>query len=324
MKALNTRLLSSLALIAGLGMSGSAHAVWTFDNSAINNTTTFTGITNCSNTSATTGGACASGTTKVDSTSLNLAGYAITNGTNNVGFASGATWGTAPMTDYSGYGIGINSDGTTVPNHAIDNNGNTEAVLMSFSSSVALTSIGIGYTASQYCQSNANSSVITFPSTTDTCPTGYSLISTQTDGTSGVDISVLAWTGSGAPTVSSQSMTGWTLVGNYGNIGVDTTNPYNVINSSGITSSYWLISAYNTGFSTLSNANTQSVGSLTSGDDYFKLYAAAGTTCAYTLTNGNCVAPSTGKLPEPTSLALTSVALFGALGLRRRRQKREA
>ncbi|MFK4705354.1 hypothetical protein ABIC83_002182 [Roseateles asaccharophilus] len=322
MKTVNLRWLSCLSLFAGLMISTNAHAVWTFGQSGVSTLANCTVPSGGTHASSGTPSTCVSGSSKVDTTTVSLSGYYVTNATNNAGLSSGTTWSTAPLMSYSG-GQGINSDGTSDPNHAVDNNGKTEGVLLSFSSSVALTSIGTGYTASAYCKNNTTSA-ITFPSTGDVCPTGTTKQTKQTDNTTGIDISVFRWvdgsttlTGKGASTMS-----GWQLVGNYGDIGVDTSNPYNLVNSTGLTSSYWLISAYNSGFAPTTGI-TETRGGLTNGDDYFKLFAAAGTTCATTLTNGKC-GGSGSSVPEPASLALTSVALLSVAGLRRRSKSKQA
>lgn len=284
-------------------MSTSAHAVWTFDQSNV------TGLTG-----------------SAGDPTLSLSGvYA----TNTSGVVSG-NWTSASLVWYSGNGQGMSSDGSNTPNHALDNNGNTEAVLLNFSASTVLTSIGLGYTSNGQCKNNTTGAITTLANDAS-CPTGTTLLQ---NGTTQVDLSVFRWTGAGTPTGSptplvgqaSTTMAGWELVGNYGDMITDTSNPYNTVNSSGKSSSWWLISAYNTGFKQTTTSSTsiatENRGVLDNGGDYFKLYAVAGTKCTSTVdSKGVCGGSSTSKVPEPATLALTSVALVGVAGLRRRKAK---
>lgn len=284
MKKLGSRHIALTALIAGFVFASSAHAVWTFDQSNVTNLSEVTPDQNAGDPK------------------LSLTGVYATNGTGNVGFASGATWTAASLSYFSGNGQGMyTGTDSTSPYHAIDNNGNTEAVLLKFDTSIVLSGIGLGY-------------------------------ATNTAGTNGpVDISLFRWTGSGTPTgnptplvgVSASAMTGWQLVGNYGDMTVDKTYQYNTVNTGGtgtggaggLGSSWWLISAYNSGYTgALETRDT-----LDQGNDFFKLYAVAGTKCTSTA-SGVCGPTTTGSppVPEPASLALVAVGLAGAFGLRRR------
>ncbi|MDE2145085.1 MAG: PEP-CTERM sorting domain-containing protein [Burkholderiales bacterium] len=279
----------SVALVAGLGFAGAANATWTFKGSGANDTN--------GDPLAKTSYTPDAGFT--GDPSLNISGVYARNGSGNVGFASGASWASKALTYYDPNGLGMSSDGNTAPNHAIDNNGNTEGILLSFGSSVVLSSIGIGYKSGD------------------------------------ADISVFRYTGASAPASLPGSSvgsfvtdalgtanSGWDLVGNYANLAVDNTNPYNMINgctnasgtavcsSSSKGSSWWLITAYNTAFGTGAN--------LTQGDDYFKVYAVAGSKCTAGGTACGSTTTTGGNVPEPGSLALVIAALTGTWAARRK------
>jgi hypothetical protein len=208
------------------------------------------------------------GATTGGAPSAAVGGYADSNG-------AGSLVSVTP-TEYSGNGYGICSSTDTncdVPSHALDNVGNREALLLSFGSAVTLNSITIGYKSGDS------------------------------------DITVLAYTGSGNPATngnltghsfSQLSTNGWSVIGSYGDLVAGSAKDISA-NSTGTSSSYWLIAAYNSLI-----GGTCKSGSCDNGNDYVKLYAIAGTT------GGG------GKVPEPSALLLLGTGLMGVLGLRRR------
>lgn len=167
--------------------------------------------------------------------------------------AASSTLATAELNMWDPNGIGVrNQNGATSngvvientsPNHAIDNSSNTDSVLLNFGgTAVTLNSLKLGWI-------NAVNGV-----------TGDS------------DVTVLAYTGAGAPTLAGKTYggatglisSGWTKVADLSNVGTANSASFNA--ASTYSSSYWLISAYNSSFG----------GSLDTTKDYFKLQIVGG------------------------------------------------
>ncbi len=198
----------------------------------------------------------------------------------NSGGTAGLTTGTletAYLGLYSG-GLGVkNRDGgSTAPNtgdanewvspeHGIDNEGaRWDGVLGTFSQAIDLNKVEIGWY-------HADS-----------------------------DITVLAYTGAGVPsltglTYSQLTSNGWTFVGNYADLHASG-NVANV-NPSNISSAYWLITAY---------LPLWGDKSWTSSNDHFKLLALYG--------------DKTTRVPEPHALLLLGVAAVGLWASRKGRR----
>lgn len=145
---------------------------------------------------------------------------------------SGTTFAAANVDDNNSLGFGIKSTSEGLaagqPQHAMDNNAGLDVMLLSFTSSVILRQVQMGY--AQYDS----------------------------------DITIMRYTGTIDPTTNGKLTgltaaqliaNGWQLVGNYGNIGTGLTN----VNSAGASSSWWLVGAYSSalaGTTTMANGST--------------------------------------------------------------------
>lgn len=264
---------ASLFLLAVTSLPAQATVSWTFSNeSPATSGGCGTYIVGNTCTRTATEGA---NTVKVDATAW-ASSSATTTTTSTLQAATLKLWD----------GLGVTSSGqtneSTSPNHATDNNGKLESILFKFDQAITLESISMGW---------------------------------HND----ADFSLLRYTGSGAPTLTTSTYntlttTGWELVGNYiysSNLssGVDltakvtqSTSDYvgpkdktgaliNYTSTSNLSSSYWLIVAINSAFSDSRDSTL----------DYFKVK---------TLT-ASVTPPQTGTTPEPSTIALLAIAFAG-------------
>lgn len=208
---------------------------------------------------------------------------------------SNETFGAATLVLYNGNGLGATAatgDGAiaTAPDHAFDNDGSAssttdygpggavDAALFAFDQSTQLSSVSIGWeNDTQWSNGDADISVLAYTGKTGSMSNPADII---------------------GKTFSTLLTMGWEFIGSYSTLNMPNT-PSVTINSSNISSSYWLVSAY----TNCADGNCSTAeGGADFGDDYFKIASVSGTA-------GGGTPPS--SVPEPSSLLLLAGGLLG-------------
>jgi hypothetical protein len=257
--------LAACALLMSAG-SGFAATTWTPGTGCTDNA-------QCTTTAATSASTAVAG--QVDggaasAVSVAASAYAVSN-------TAGSTFTQASLYEYGTNHLGVVSSGESangVPEHAMDNVGATELISLKFSSAL----VALDKVTTAYASGDSDMSLLAYTANGGAAPASYTIAGKK---------------------IGELLTSGWSLVATIDGNDASGGASYGGLNAKGITSSWWLVSAYNAGYGN---------SSLSGGNDYMKLLSVAGDVRA-------------NKVSEPGSLALIGMGLFAAFGARRRAAK---
>jgi hypothetical protein len=314
--------LRALALLAAVAFSSSASAQATYNLAPSGGNCGAANNLNYGNSSACTA-------TTGTANNVNVSAWSMDRGqvnsptynTQSADFLSGAGYANAQLSPQGtlGWGAKNRREGVNIgsPDHSVDGivPGLADMILLSFTSDTVLSNIRMGWTAEQFTAKPGDSDIAVLR-WAGIGPPGRSngTGTATTGGTSSAQANVNL-----VDTVAGVNTAGWQLVGAFADVGT-TTRDLNL--SSTLSSSWWLIAAFNTTMVTGSGNNCRSFtgnvasatnNALCNGDnDGFKLQ--------YVSTKAFTAPPRDGtgnRVPEPGSLALVGLAMFSLAGSRR-------
>lgn len=274
-KTLTRRIGPMTAIVCGLAV-GTAHAatdvVWTFSNSGSPSSTfSYLGT---------------DGTTKATATGWSNRRTCDNSGTCGTTSTTAANneFGSEAMASFSG-GIAVQRSSESSPEHATDNNGLTEFVLLSFDSAVSLKSLQINWPTSTY---DTDMTVLAYNGQNIAVGANGEVLDGFGDAALGTEFQWLNSDTSDTAGTVGLTNGGWKLISNLYN--VDDHTMVNINNNTNVVSSYWIIGAY--------NSHLTSGGDSTK--DYNKLFAVMGD-----------IPTGHHGTPEPATLGLFGLGLVG-------------